>query len=93
MVTTFRQKWCEHEQKYVLAKSDEVWHYLHGLISIGTFGLWLPVWLVLALRADARYFCPECGRPTREPEQSANPEPRTKFRPVKAPTERRRPGK
>ena len=64
MVATFRQKWCEHDQKYVLAKSDRPWHYLHGLIALGTFGLWLPVWLVLTLKTDTRFLCPECGRPT-----------------------------
>jgi hypothetical protein len=48
----------------VLAHSKQLNHYVHGLISISTFGLWLPVWLVLALKTDTRFLCPECGRLT-----------------------------
>jgi hypothetical protein len=64
MVTLYGRRWCERDRKFVLAKQVQPWHYVHGLISLATFGLWLPVWLVLTLISDKRYFCPECGGPT-----------------------------
>jgi hypothetical protein len=48
----------------VLARSSQPNHAIHSLLSFGTLGLWLPVWLLVALRADARFLCPECGGPT-----------------------------
>jgi hypothetical protein len=64
MAAWYQQKWCEHDQKYVLAIRDELQHMVHGLIAGCTLGLWLPVWLVLTLTSSERFYCQESGRPT-----------------------------
>jgi hypothetical protein len=73
MMVKYRRKWCPHDQKLVLAHSRRLNNHLHGLISLATLGLWLPVWLVLVLRTDSRFFCPECGRPTGRPVRPPRP--------------------
>ena len=38
-------------------------HVLHLLLSIVTFGVWLPVWFLCALSAGFQpWHCPMCGK-------------------------------
>jgi len=64
MFVKYRRNWCANDRKFVLAQSKRPHHFLHGLVSLGTAGLWLPIWLVLTLKTDTRFLCPECGGPT-----------------------------
>lgn len=38
-------------------------HVLHLLLTLVTFGLWLPIWILAALFTGGRYFCSHCGGP------------------------------
>ncbi len=52
---------CAHCQKQVMAQGPKPNHILHLILSIISFGLWLPVWLILSLAKVGGYRCTQCG--------------------------------
>lgn len=48
-----RVEWIGRECA-VLAYGGRVNHVLHAILSLVTFGLWLPVWLLIALSSKPR---------------------------------------
>ena len=39
-------------------------HVLHAVLSVGTAGLWLPIWIGTTLARLGRFHCPRCGTAT-----------------------------
>ena len=39
-------------------------HVLHAVLSVGTAGLWMPVWIGVTLLRLGRFHCPRCGNAT-----------------------------
>ncbi len=62
MAINIEHRWCYTCRKSVKSERHSVNHILHFLISLCTFGIWIPVWIVLA--ALRRFHCSECGSPT-----------------------------
>ena len=54
-------RWCGHCQSAVLATGTTPNHVLHLLLSLLTFGLWLPVWLLICAGKVGGYRCTRCG--------------------------------
>lgn len=54
-----KRKWCKECDRYVLATAQGANHILHLLLSLISFGLWLPIWFLCCL---VRFRCPQCGR-------------------------------
>lgn len=66
----YRQRWCETDQRLVRAERATPNHILHLILSIVTAGLWLIVWLLVAIENGNRpWRCPICGGTTISPEQ------------------------
>ncbi len=60
MTTIMRHcKNCEQITKHELARTS---HVLHLLLSLVTVGMWLPIWLLVALNNRSRATCTACGR-------------------------------
>ncbi len=49
---------CKSSQKCVCLEAN---HLLHLWMTVLTVGFWVPVWIVLALRASKRWHCDACG--------------------------------
>jgi len=50
---------CKLCQANVKAEADTVNHILHLILTLITFGVWVIVWLVLALKSG--WSCVNCG--------------------------------
>lgn len=57
------QRYCADEQKLVLAEQQTPNHLLHLALSVLTFGIWVPVWLILCI-FEKPFRCPSCGGKT-----------------------------
>tara|TARA_R110002020_G_scaffold53905_8_gene150490 strand:- start:20011 stop:20232 length:222 start_codon:yes stop_codon:yes gene_type:complete len=55
---------CEEEVRMVLAERQTPNHILHLLLTVVSAGIWLPVWLLLAIFGGGAYKCPSCGART-----------------------------
>lgn len=75
MGTRHAPGYCHHCGRTVLAVANTPSHVLHLLLSVVTAGLWIPVWIVIALATDSRGRCPDCGNTT-EYRHSLAPAPR-----------------
>jgi hypothetical protein len=59
------RRYCPADQQPVLAVKQTPNHILHLLLSVVTFGMWLPVWLVISLLNEFDpWLCPNCGSKT-----------------------------
>lgn len=64
MSTHKKRMFCEEEIEMVLAERQTPNHLLHLVLSLVTAGLWLPIWILVALFAGGSYRCPRCGART-----------------------------
>lgn len=53
--------YCPSCQKNVMAVGSSPNHLLHLVLSFITAGLWLVVWLLLAIGTMGNYRCSQCG--------------------------------
>lgn len=66
MGTVKLRRYCPEDDRMVLAEKQTPNHILHLLLSIVTAGVWIIVWILVALGNDfAAYRCPHCGAKTR----------------------------
>lgn len=64
---------CESCGRRVLATRPQPSHVLHLMLSLVTFGLWIPVWLVAAaLAGTAPWRCNQCGETAASSEGTEN---------------------
>jgi len=80
---------CLECSKMVLIKKRRVNHALHLIISLITFGLWWPVWLILTLVVNKRsvWKCSQCGTEialSQNKEILNDPVESVKIKPVKS---------
>jgi hypothetical protein len=59
-----KRMFCEEEVRMVLAERQTPNHILHLLLAVVTAGLWIPVWILVALFGSGSYKCPNCGART-----------------------------
>lgn len=60
------RRYCPEDDRMVLAEKQTPNHLLHLVLSIVTAGIWIIVWVVLAIGSDfGAYKCPHCGAKTR----------------------------
>jgi hypothetical protein len=62
MATNHVMHRCRDCGKPTLHLQPATSHVLHLLLSVLTFGLWLPLWLIAALSNGSRCTCTVCGR-------------------------------
>ena len=55
------RRYCAHCRKQVIAMTVTPRHLLHFLLSLFTCGLWIPVWILLAVAKRGACRCPLCG--------------------------------
>lgn len=53
-------RYCESCKRKTLHVGLSTSHVLHFLISIVTMGMWIPMWLIIAIRNEFSYECTEC---------------------------------
>lgn len=70
MGTQRAQRYCPTENRIVLSERETPNHAIHALLSVITVGIWLPVWLLIALLSGKPWLCPTCGSKTRYPSGS-----------------------
>lgn len=58
------RRFCEEEVEWVLAERNTPNHLLHLILSVLTAGLWIPVWIIVAITTSGSYRCPKCGSKT-----------------------------
>ncbi len=61
MAEQMRQGFCQECSSYTLVKRRGVSHVLHLLLSLFTIGLWVFVWIALALLNVGGWRCQTCG--------------------------------
>ena len=54
-------RYCVHCQKSVMATGTTPNHLLHFFLSIFTFGLWIPIWILVVVGKIGGYRCTQCG--------------------------------
>ena len=60
------RRYCPECGKYVYAEAQTTSAMLHVIACILTCGAWLPIWFLVALCTDGRYYCPHDGSRTRK---------------------------
>ena len=61
-MSKFSQGFCPECDKKVLTLKTPVNHILHFILSLFSFGLWIPVWLVVSIANDLTpWRCNSCG--------------------------------
>lgn len=55
------QRYCPHCQGYVMAQGTRPNHLLHFFLTLFTAGLWLVVWILVAVGKIGGYRCTYCG--------------------------------
>lgn len=53
---------CKQCGKLTMHVGPSTSHVLHLLLSLITFGLWIPIWLLVAASNGRDGQCTECGR-------------------------------
>src|SRR5437763_597821 len=55
-------KWCHacHKSVDPIASSDGPNHVLHFVLTMISCGLWLPIWILVAIGANVKDVCPLC---------------------------------
>ncbi len=59
------RRYCEECGRYVLAARQPMNLVLHLLLTLLTWGLWLGVWMLIAVFRRAPWRCQRCGSVTR----------------------------
>ena len=54
-------KFCRQCGTGVLAAGRTPSHVLHLVLTVLSVGLWLPIWILLALFSTGGYRCSNCG--------------------------------
>lgn len=62
MSTRMIMKPCKACQKLTMHVQPGTSHVLHLLLAVFSFGLWLPVWILVTLNASTEAQCTICGR-------------------------------
>lgn len=57
------QMWCPRCNSHTLAQRPGASHLLHLVLTVLTVGLWLPVWILCAVRIGG-WRCQQCGGTT-----------------------------
>ena len=66
MGTAKLRRYCPEDDRMVLAERQTPNHILHLLLTIISAGMWLIVWIPVAIVNDFNaYRCPICGGKTR----------------------------
>ena len=60
------RRYCPECGKYVYAEAQTTSAMLHVIACILTCGAWIPIWALVALCTDGRYYCPNDGSLTRK---------------------------
>lgn len=60
------RRYCPECGKYVYAEAQTTSAMLHVIACILTCGAWLPIWVLVSLCTDGRYYCPNDGSRTRK---------------------------
>ena len=60
MTTLYKRGFCKECNKDVKVVANGLNHVLHLFLTMFSFGLWAPIWLVLAVWAK-NWRCDECG--------------------------------
>lgn len=58
-----RRHYCRSCRREVVAEADPVSHVLHFFVTLLTFGLWFPVWIIVTF-FGRRWHCRHCGART-----------------------------
>lgn len=53
---------CDKCKRKTLHVGPSTSHVLHFFVSIFTMGMWVPIWLFLAVRNEFSYECTECEK-------------------------------
>ena len=61
MGTKTTGKYCNTCGAHVMAQKNTPNHLLHFVLSLFTFGLWLPVWLIITVAGLGGWRCTRCG--------------------------------
>jgi len=63
MTRITKRKYCKDCEEYKLVEGQAPSVVVHLLLSIVTFGAWLPLWLLALVVCFLRgYRCTQCGR-------------------------------
>lgn len=62
MSTRQTMKQCPACQRMTQHVQPGTSHVLHLLLAVFSFGVWLPVWLLVALNNTTKAQCTTCGR-------------------------------
>lgn len=62
MATDQRMNHCKRCGKATIHISHSTSHLLHLFLSVMTFGVWMLVWLLMAMGHGAESRCTECGK-------------------------------
>ncbi len=54
-------RYCPVCERQVMATGTTPNHLLHFFLSLFTVGLWLPVWILVAVGNIGGYRCTKCG--------------------------------
>ena len=54
--------YCPECRRSVLIRRQVPNHLVHALVTFFLCGLWLPVWIWVALFGGSRWRCTHCGR-------------------------------
>jgi len=54
-------RYCAHCQKNVMATGTTPNHVLHAILTLFMCGLWLPIWILVAIGKIGGYRCTVCG--------------------------------
>jgi len=57
-----KSKFCPACDKMVKTERKQVSHILHLLLTMVTFFLWVPVWIIVTINATYHWSCTWCGR-------------------------------
>ena len=52
---------CKSCQGKRMAQAPSPNHILHLLLTLITFGLWLPIWILVSLFSGGQFHCTHCG--------------------------------
>jgi hypothetical protein len=55
-------KKCKACSKMTMHVQPATSHILHLILSLITFGLWIPIWVLLAASHGSQAQCTECGK-------------------------------
>lgn len=53
--------YCNYCEKNTMSQSEKPNHILHIILTLLTGGLWIIVWIILAMMAAGNYKCTQCG--------------------------------